>query len=132
MLTIFFIPGVAVVNTVLPQMGIVGGKYRYMQDLLQLDACRPYAPSSWCTLLSTPLKLQQLETYLRRHPDQQYASYLHTRLANGFRVGFDRTVGHLRSTPHNHPSALERPDIVTYQVTKEVGLGRLTGLFHTS
>ena len=108
-------------------MGIVSGSYRYTRDLLSLESHHLHLPPSWCTLAPSPLNLDVLRTYFRRHPDTQYAAYLAHGLQHGFHIGFSRTSVNLRSAPRNHPSSLERTEVVTNHIQEEWRTGRLSG-----
>ena len=84
-------------------------------------------PPNSCTPAPSPLNLDLLRTYLHRHPDTQYAAYLAHGLQRRFHIGFSRTSVNLRSAPHNHPSSLERPEVVTNHIQEEWCTGQLAG-----
>ena len=111
---------------VLLLMGIVATHYRYMQDLLELESNRSTTPSFQCIPGPSPLKLHLLQAYASRHPDQQFAAYVLRGLSNGFHIGFS-LLSPLRSATANHPSAREKPSVITDLLHKEVRLGRLVG-----
>ena len=127
---------------VLSLMGIIDGKYQYMNDLLSLDACRPgMNPNPLvCTRGPSSLNLQLLQKYLSRHPDPVFASYIFSGLCNGFRIGFRYSYSSLISPTHNHPSSGDNPSVVSEYLREELRLGRLVGpipqprshLIHTS
>ena len=108
-------------------MGIVGDRYRYTQDLLALESQQPNSPPTWCTCGSSPLRLDLLGTYLHRHPDAQFATYLAHGLSHGFHIGFSRASSSLRSATRNHPSSEEKPSVITDQLREELRLNRLMG-----
>ena len=45
----------------------------------------------------------------------------------GFRIGFCRSFGRLRSLSANHPSSLANSTVVEKYIASEVALGRLVG-----
>ena len=70
-------------------MGITEqGRYRYMDDFLQLQAC---APVDWYVRwprCPSPVNVGRLACHLHRHPDREFASYILRGFTEGFRVGF--------------------------------------------
>ena len=111
---------------VLQLIGIVDTSSCYMQELLTLEANRLTTPSFQCTPGPSPLKLHLLQAYASRHPDPQFAAYVLGGLSNGFHIGFSRSSP-LRSATANHPSAEERPSVISDLLQEEVRLGRLAG-----
>lgn len=84
------------------------------------------APHTWPTYQS-PIKLQELAPFLQCHPDQAFASYIHTGLANGFHVGFTHDRARLRSRGKNHPSSLANGSVIDQRISAELSAGRLLG-----
>ena len=106
---------------------IILGCYIYLQDLFYFEEFRAHScPVSW-PVCTSPIKLTSWGRFLQAHPDQQFATYIRSGLANGFRIGFDRNSSQLRSTPRNHPSAAANPQIVSDYIEAEVAAGRLVG-----
>jgi len=59
-----------------------------MEDLLQLDACRPLGPTHLppsMEVVDTPLDWWEWDRSLMKHPDQYIVNGIHY----GFQVGFD-------------------------------------------
>ena len=107
-------------------MGIVSGKYRYMDDLLALDSCRPAAPCLMWPKGPSPVILPALMPFMWRHPDQQFASYVYNGLLHGFRVGFNMSSV-LKPNWRNHPSSLDSPPVVESRIHEELSRGCLVG-----
>ena len=107
-------------------MGIVGGCYRYMQDLIDINSCRPRVANHSLVRGPTPLKLTALLPYLNRHPDPRYASYVYYGILHGFRIGF-RYGSCLRRSHGNHPSSANNPSVIANYLREEVRSGRLVG-----
>ena len=106
-------------------MGIINGRYRYLQDLSSL-ASYSHAPRPLFLCRGpTPIHLNSLLPFLHRHPDQAYAKFIFYGIQNGFHVGFDRSKSVLKKTARNHPSALEHPEVVTAHILDELQAGRL-------
>lgn len=80
-------------------------------------------PACWPTCPSF-IVLANWDQFMRSHPDEMFAAYIHTGLSNGFRIGFNRQRSQLRSTPKNHPSAASNPQIVKEYIENEVSTGR--------
>ena len=62
---------------ILSLMGINSGRYRYMQDLIDINSCFPQVTNHSLVRGPSPLNLAALLPYLQRDPDQQYASYIY-------------------------------------------------------
>ena len=116
------------------------GCYIYMEDLVKLDECRdPACPVQWPTCPS-PVRLSNWLEFLRCHPDQTFASYIHSGLLSGFRIGYNRQAPRLKSAAKNHPSAPANAMVVRNHIEVELQAGRLVGplnkalapLLHTS
>jgi len=108
---------------------IVAGRYAYLQDLLEIDRCRDSAttpPVQW-PVCPSPIHLENWEDFLNAHPDQQYAAYIRSGLASGFRIGFNRSAATLKSYPTNHPSAMANARVVSDHIAAELQAGRLVG-----
>ena len=102
--------------------------YRYTRDLQTLAAGSSLVEdyTKWPRYTS-PINLVQLEPFLRAHPDQGYASYMHKSIHEGFRIGFHGPRDHLRSNSRNHPSALSNPHVVQERLHTELAANRILG-----
>ena len=90
----------------LPLMGIIAGRYHYLQDLLQLESiirCSP--PYSWPRYPSL-LCVEAFARYPSSHPHKNFAEYILGGLSMGFRIGYSYQSNKLRSRGCNHPSCL--------------------------
>jgi hypothetical protein len=106
---------------------IVAGRYIYLGDLLEFEECiERQCPAAW-PICPSPIKLANWDKFLRSHPDQKFAMYIHSGLSNGFRIGFNRLGQNLASASRNHPSAASNPLVVSEYVRSEVSAGRLVG-----
>ena len=86
---------------------------------MQLNECTDVrVPSSW-PVPSSSLHLANWMQFILAHPDHRYASYVHTGLSYGFRIGFDRHCVTLHSSVRNHPSAFENRDQVQGYIEAE-------------
>ena len=110
-----------------PSAGVFQGHYRYTDDLLKLSATSTSSPSQDWPTYKSPIKLDELGPFLTCHPDQTFASYILSGLANGFRVGFSRDRAHLKSRGKNHPSSLAHSAVVDARIASELAAGRLLG-----
>ena len=106
-------------------MGVVGNRYAYTDDLLRLESYRPPPRRGLFSRGPSPINLHLLFSFLCRHPDQVFASYIFRGLRDGFRIGF----AHQSHTPvpatGNHPSSRERPRIISAHLQEELQLGRI-------
>lgn len=75
----------------------------------------------------TPIHVDQLRNYLEGYPSE-----LHNHLISGFSSGFSLGCEGQPPifNPHNLPSPLAQPDIVTDKIAKELNSGRIAGTFH--
>ena len=114
---------------VLSLIGIIDGKYRYINDLLSLDACRPgMNPNPLvCTRGPSSLNLELLQKYLSRHPDPVFTSYIFSGLCNGFHIGFGYSYSPLISPTNKHPSSGDNPSVVFEYLREELKLSQLVG-----
>ena len=98
-----------------------------MEDLLQLDACRPTYPTRLppgMEVIDTPLDWREWDGCLEKHPGQRFRAYIADGIRCGFRVGFD--YHHTcRKSHHNMFSALENPQVVRDYLAKECSEGRV-------
>ena len=88
----------------------------------------PRGPLPW-TEEGTPivtgfLPLNEWEPFLDRHPDRQFAAFMHRGLSFGFRIGFDRSRP-LGRPPRNFQSVTRNPETVDRYIAGEVATGRL-------
>ena len=121
-------------------MGIISGRYRYLQDLLQLEAMTHHTPLCSWMRGPTPLSLEAFARHLGSHPDRGFASYIIRGLSAGFRIGYSHRSHKLKSRGRNHPSSLANHAAVSTHITTELTAGRLVGplpqpflsLVHTS
>ena len=107
-------------------MGIEQGRYRYLENLLALDRCRPLHPAASWDLGPTPILVTALLPFITRHPDQVFAAFVFNGITRGFRIGYDQTFG-LRSAGKNHPSSVANPSVVSDHIFNEVKRGCLVG-----
>ena len=101
------------------------GHYRYLPDLLELEATATGLGPS-CFRPATPLRLQAWQKALADHPDQPFAQYMLNGIANGFHIGADRAIS-LRSNTTNMPSVRQHPQLVEAHIRAESTAGRLLG-----
>ena len=106
---------------------IVAGLYQYMPDLLALESHGPSTNVPRWPRVHTPVQIGALSLALAYHPDQTFASYILKGFTEGFHIGFNRRQVRLRSSLHNHPSALANSAIVDSHILTEVEAGRLVG-----
>ena len=110
-----------------PPAGVVGGRYLYTADLLELGAhCLAGSSPQWARA-PTPIVVSHLASLLCHHPDKVFVSVILRGLSEGFPIGFDSARCSLRSVARNHPSSLCHSNIVTQYIAHEVSLGRLVG-----
>ena len=107
------------------------GSYRYMDDLLRLDAQR-VAPSEQFEQLSSvicsPLIASVWASNLAYQPDARFASYIANGITDGFRIGYSRAVSSvLASAKRNMRSAYENCSFVEEYIAEELVKGRLVG-----
>ena len=79
------LPGI---QLALPQcLKIVKGEYKFIYDLLSLEACSPQRkPLSW-PRCHTPINTQYLMLTLARHPDPRFVGFIYRGHTEGFRIG---------------------------------------------
>ena len=110
---------------------MVAGQYKYMDDLLALDACRPtfrvQLPARASTI-TTPLKLDAWAELLARHPDKVFVAYILEGIQLGFRIGFDYANNQCHSAKKNMQSAADTPHVVARYLEAEYRLGRVITL----
>ena len=101
---------------ILDSCNLRNNRYRYMEDLLQLESCvdplHPPMPPADLSWISTPAQLRTWEAMLSSFPDQRLAHYLLRGFSKGFRIGFNRG-SHLKAARRNLISASEHPTIVS-------------------
>ena len=109
-----------------PVGNLLGGCYKYMSDLLALEATATgRGPRNFCPL--SPLAIPAWQQALASHPDRIFTAYILTGIQAGFHIGADRASLSLRRGPDNMPSVREHPHIVEAHIAAEVGAGRLLG-----
>ena len=126
MILSFFAVGLHPVARLLCLMGIVNGRYRYIQDLIQIESKGAPLPPPGYSRGPSPLNITVMSAYLHSYPDQQFAGYIYRGLQYGFHIGFDHSSP-LRTTPRNHPSSRENPAVITAYIRDELRAGRLVG-----
>ena len=90
----------------LPCANIFNGRYRYLEDLMQLSAAATPSQDLRWPQYHTPIEMDRLSVLLTSHPNQAFAAYIHQGLTHGFRIGFNSSSTQLQSCSSNHPSAL--------------------------
>ena len=95
----------------LPCANIFNGRYRYLEDLMQLSAAATPSQDLRWPQYHTPIEMDRLSVFLSSHPDQAFAAYIHQGLTHGFRIGFNSSFTQLQSRSSNHPSALANGSI---------------------
>ena len=123
------VPLQTVATTPPPYLPSAGGQYRYTQDLLALEAI-PSQPLAHGFSVAGVLPTGKWNPYLSCHPDQVFANYLRRGLAQGFKIGFDRSHP-LGRSEDNYVSATRRPTHVIKYIEGEAAAGRLR-LVHPS
>lgn len=72
---------------------LCGGRYRYMQELSQLEGYGPVVmpPDVLASMgpVRTPLRVDVWERELSGHPDRTFVAYLLRGITHGFRIGFN-------------------------------------------
>jgi hypothetical protein len=101
--------------------------YKYTEDLLNLDLCRPgqtpALPQGYRTII-TPLKVSVWEYQLRNHPDRDFVRHILAGIGQGFRLGFQHQDRSLLSAKANMQSARANPTVVAAYL-EEVAAGRV-------
>ena len=109
-------------------MGITNrGCYRYMDDLLHLEACTPTRQQVCWPRGPSPVEPNCLSRLLQNHPNRQFASYVVCGFSDGFHIGFAYNNARLRSRNENRQSSLANPEVITNHITAELEKGRLVG-----
>ena len=103
-----------------------------MDDLLELQACKPQVPSKTPTeggKIRSPLydRREAWASLLGGHPDRLFYYYICSGLVHGFRIGFGYGSHTCRSGKGNMQSVLEHPEVVSGYLQREVSLGRVKG-----
>ena len=119
------LPGI---QLALPQcLNIVKGEYKFIYDLLSLEACSPQRkPLSW-PRCHTPINTQYLMLTLARHQDPRFVGFIYRGLTEGFQIGFDHRTAEHRGSWRNLPSAMVNPGVVAARISAEMEAGRLIG-----
>ena len=107
------------------------GVYRYMHDLLELQSCSPQCGmmvAEELKIVDSPLRchLPDWTAMFRSHPDQQFQHYILMWIAEGFRIGFNRSSP-LSRAARNIPSASDHPQEVEEYIRKEVRAANFVG-----
>jgi len=85
-------------------------------------------PNIACSIV-TPLVSAAWSYLLSNHPSPALVEFFMQGISQGFRIGFDYTMTHLRSAKKNMNSTKEHPHIVQEYLRKEVIEGRVAGPF---
>lgn len=103
--------------------------YRYTEDLVKLDLCRPETSRVPVILGArvSPLKVDEWERALARMPDRRLAEYIIKGIRDGFRVGFQYRKQPLRPVLQNMPSARANKEPVQHFLEEETRRGRIAG-----
>lgn len=105
------------------------GGYKYMDDLLRMDHCRPEVPTRLPTAMEqilTPLNWREWDRCLMAHPDQRFRTYIVEGIRYGFRIGFNYSSSCV-STPRNMASAMKNPEVIREYLANECSEGRVLG-----
>ena len=110
---------------------VVEGRYRYRDNLLALQACKPEIPKPVppsLSVIQSPLseRLEEWRKALQTHPDMLFYQYILVGLEKGFRIGYNYTR-QCKASGRNLASALENPEVVQEYIQKEEDLGRIVG-----
>ena len=101
-----------------------------MDDLRQMDACRPVIkptiPAPIGTVI-TPLQLAAWESELQQHPDREFVAFILQGIVHGFRIGFDYSSKSCIGARRNMLSATQHPDPIDKYMTAEIQAGRFIG-----
>lgn len=107
------------------------GSYRYLDDLLHLDAQRAVASGPFEHLFSViclPLIASALVRNWAYHPDAGFASYIVDSISEGFRIGYSQAASSaLASVKKKMRCAHENHSVVVEYIAKELNKGRLVG-----
>ena len=104
---------------------VVNGYYRYMADLLNLEAMATgVGPATFRP--STPLQPLAWEKALASHPERQFVAYILKGISQSFHIGADRAVK-LLPCRNNMPSVCQQPQLVETHIHAELAAGRLLG-----
>jgi len=104
------------------------GGYKYMDDLLRMDHCRPEVPTRLPTAMEqilTPLNWREWDRCLMAHPDQRFRTYIVEGIRYGFRIGFNYSS--CVSSPRNMASAMKNPEVIREYLANECSEGRVLG-----
>lgn len=109
------------------------GRYRYIEDLLQLNKgySRPRPTDPRLMRVSTPLKVEAWRKALHQHPDSDYARYITEGIQYGFHIGMQATSG-LHPAGSNMLSAKNNPQVIDDYLQKELQNGNILGPFSLS
>ena len=113
----------ASLNIYIDSCTVKAGKYLYTKDLLALEAVGD-TPTSHQEHVEGFLPAHTWEPFLKSHPDQAFADFLHRGIHFGFCIGFNSkqqlkpSKGNLRSTKLNEHQ-------VHKYITEEVSSGKL-------
>lgn len=107
------------------------GSYKYMQDLMALEAKKGLISSAinpQLARISTPLNVQIWKQYLRKHPDKDFAKYILQGLQLGFSIGLDTSISFV-SANKNISSVDKNPEVIDKYILEEADKGNILGPF---
>ena len=96
--------------------------------MLELEACSQAQSAELPAYLRpvvTPMKLDIWRGVLSCHPDQTFAAYILRGIEEGFRVGFNPQLTHLKSAMGNMVSAVEQESVVDEYLHAELAASRI-------
>ena len=100
------------------------GRYRYMQDLLALEATAT-GMGPKCFVPATPLVYPAWVQALADHPDRQFVDYILIGMSRGFHIGAERAKVVRPTKAGNLPSVRARPGLVATSIRAEQEARRL-------
>ena len=117
--SVYIWPSLFLADSALPG-NLVLGRYRYMQDLLALEATASGVPA-------TPLVPLAWAHALANHPDKQFVEYILKGIRYGFHIGVERSRVIRSAKDSNLPLVRMHPGLVADHLTAEREAGRLLG-----
>ena len=106
-------------------------QYKYLQQLLELDKCRPVEATSKMLPdklkhIKSPIRLRVWRQSLALYPDQQFAQYILKGLEEGFRIDFHYQQAYLKQ--HKANMVIRNPSIVYEYLDTETHLNKVVKL----
>ena len=81
--------------------------------------------------ICTPLLIEKWAELLKHHPDKEFTSYITQGIAEGFRIGCNRSSVKLKPCKHNLLSTREHPHVVEEYLMSELEQGRIADITDT-